>query len=35
VTLAWFVLALAGAVVQMSTSSKTGKRKKKKNEAAA
>lgn len=28
VTLAWFVLAMAGAGVQMSTSSKTGKRKK-------
>ncbi len=29
ITAAWFVLAIVGAVVQMSTSSKTGKRKKK------
>jgi hypothetical protein len=29
ITLAWFVLAILGVVVQMSTSSKTGKKKKK------
>lgn len=35
VTLAWFVLALVGVVIQMSTTSKSGKRKTKKKEAAA
>jgi hypothetical protein len=35
VTLAWFVLALIGVVVQLSTTSRTGKRKSKKKDAAA
>lgn len=34
-TILWFVLALAGVVVQLSTTSKTGGKKKKKKEAAA